>query len=117
MSVYHFERAGEVIEREFRIGRAPDQVRVNGRVYRRRITAPTVLMADDVNGREIYFVANSLDPKHHRFHRGAFHTNEHGERKPVFRSRNDIDSFERNAAREGVKLHYGRFRGADGGKP
>jgi hypothetical protein len=106
MSVYVFERDGEQVEREYRIGTAPQSIRVNRKVYRRVISMPVVAMADHVSGRDVRFVANSLDPKLYKYHRGEF-VKSHGESVPAINGRHEIDAIERRAADDGHHIKYG----------
>lgn len=103
--------SGEIVEREFPVGRAPQSVRIHGRRYQRIPSAPVTHFADHVNGRETAFLGQSIDPAHHKYHRGRFHTNEHGEKLPVFSSARDRESFRTAAARDGVRYEYGKVRG------
>lgn len=106
MSVYVFERDGEQVEREYRIGTAPQSIRVGGKTYKRALVAPVVAMADHVSGRDVRFVANSLDPKFYKYHRGEF-VKSHGELVPAISSRREIESIERRAADDGHRIKYG----------
>lgn len=99
---------GDVIEREYRVGKAPRVVRVRGTEYRRIPSVPAVPMfAEHVNGRNASFLGRSIDPAHHKFHRGQFHKDANGDKVPVFNGRRDRENFKRAAAAEGVTYEYG----------
>lgn len=110
MSIYVYEHAGRQIEREFPIGKAPQAVTEDGVCYQRVLLPPVVAMADHVSGRDVRFVANSLDPKLYRHHTGAF-VKSHGSKVPAFSSKREIREFERRAADAGTPIKYGA--GAD----
>ena len=116
MSRFEFmhRASGDVIEREYRVGRAPRSVRVGGRRFERIPSAPVMHFADQVNGRETSFLGQSIDPAHHKYHRGRFHRNEHGERLPVFSSAREREAFKSAAARDGIRYEYGKHRGESG---
>jgi len=105
MSQYDYERDGERITREFPIGTAPQSVRVNGKRFNRVITAPAVVFNGRVGGRDIRFVAQTLDPSLNRFHKGEF-VNDHGQKTAAFSGKQQIRDFERRVADAGVNVRY-----------
>lgn len=112
MSRFEFMRGREIIEREYPVGRAPRSVRVNGRVFRRIPSIPALAaMADDVNGRECNFLDVSIPQEHFKYHRGRFGKNQYGETRPIFSSKQDRDSFQRAAGKDGHAYEYGTRRG------
>lgn len=103
MSVYVYEHDGVQIEREYPIGKAPQSVRVNGKTYKRALTAPVVHMADHVSGRDVRYVSHSLGPQHYQFHKGAFVNG-----RPAINGIREQRDIELRAADAGVKLRYGK---------
>lgn len=104
--IFQFERDGQVIERDYRPGCAPQTVTVEGRKFRRVISVPTLMFGDKVAGRETRFVANSIDPDHYKYHRGEFITDTDGQRKPVFKSKRERESFQQAANADGCRYAY-----------
>lgn len=105
MSVYQFERDGEVIEREFPMGRAPAFVVSGRRRFTRRISMPTIAIADNVAGRRVSFVAEDLGDRFNKYHRGDFVNG-----YPAFSSKHEVNEFKKRANADGVPLDYRNFR-------
>jgi hypothetical protein len=105
--IFEFENKGHVIERDYRPGRAPQSVRVDGKRYRRVISAPTLMFGDKVGGRNVSFVDISIDPDDYRFHKGSFAKDNNGNYGPAFKSKRDIDAFRTAAHKEGRLYEYG----------
>lgn len=111
MSRFEFmhRTSGQIIERDYPVGRAPKRVRHDGRVYQRIPSLPMSMhVGDNINGKPIDFIANSLRPDQAALHRGRFCTNEHGERKPHIRSLAEIRELERRTAEAGIPVLHAR---------
>lgn len=103
MSVYVYESpSGDVIEREFRMGRAPRSIVVNGKRCKRAITLPRMSVARDVG-----HVAENFPDSHVHLHQGETVV-QHGRKVPVFRGPHQVRDFERRAADAGKPLFYGQ---------
>lgn len=111
MTVYEFQASnGDVIERDYRIGSAPKQVRVDGRVFKRIVSVPIVHFSDHVGGRDFASVGDNIPDHLVQHHHGETVTS-HGRKVPFFRNRAESRSFERECERHGHVIHQGRPTG------
>lgn len=101
MSVYVYESpSGDVIEREFRMGRAPQTIVVDGKRCKRVFTAPRVSIARDVG-----HIATNFPDSHVKYHKGDTVIQD-GRKVPLIRDASQIDRIERAAAADGNPLYY-----------
>ncbi len=101
MSVYVYESPnGDVIEREFRMGRAPQTIVVDGKRCKRVIAAPRISIARDVG-----HIATNFPDSHVKYHKGDTVIRD-GRKVPLIRNVQQIRRIEHAAAADGNPLHY-----------
>lgn len=111
MSVYQYERDGQVVERDYRIGKAPRSIRVNGQRFNRRIAMPLVLNGESVDGKNAQIVSYSLGDKFNKYHTGDFKVGPGGITYPCFSSKRQREEFQARANADGHKLGFDRVAG------